>query len=112
MPDVLSWLCASLSGAGLLSQIRSGAHRVSELVDTVRSYSYLDQPALETLDVHDGLENTLTLLGMKLRNVDVQREYDRSLPRIHANGAQLNEVWTELLINAVRAVKGCGSITI
>lgn len=107
------WLEASLKGIGLLSEIEQSSARISELVKAIKEYSYMDQAPLQEVDVHDGLENTLIILSHKLKDgVKVTREYDRSLPRISAYGSELNQVWTNLIDNAIDAIGGQGQIWI
>ena len=67
---------------------------------------------MQEIDIHEGIENTLTILGHKLKNVTVTRKFDRTIPRITANGGELNQVWTNLIDNAIDAVKGTGKICI
>jgi signal transduction histidine kinase len=72
----------------------------------------MDQAPWQEIDVHEGIENTLIILGHKLRNVTVTRDFDRTLPRICAYGGELNQVWTNLVDNAIYAVDGTGRIDI
>ncbi|HTS19909.1 MAG TPA: ATP-binding protein [Verrucomicrobiae bacterium] len=106
------WLEASLSLHALLNEVEGSTTRISELVKAVKAYSYMDQSPMQEVDVHDGIDNTLTMLGHKLKNVAVTRKYDRSIPRIMAYGGELNQVWTNLLDNAIDAVKGKGKICV
>lgn len=109
--EVLTWLTGTLTGVGLLNEIEHGAERISELVKAIKDYSYMDQAPLQDVDVHEGLESTLTMLKHKLKQgVVVTREYDRSLPRISAYGSELNQVWTNLIDNAIDAMGGQGQI--
>jgi signal transduction histidine kinase len=111
--DVLKWLEATLTGSELLKEIEQSTTRISKLVKAVKDYSYMDQAPLQQVDVHEGLQSTLTILSYKLKgNVVVTREYDLSLPRIYAYGSQLNQVWTNLIDNAINAIKGNGQIRI
>lgn len=104
LSDVLAWLEATLTGVGLLDAIEHSTERISRLVQAVKDYSYMDQAPLQEVDVQGGLESTLTILGHKLeRGVTVTREYDH-LPRISAYGSELNQVWTNLIDNAIDAV--------
>ncbi len=113
LPAVVSWLAKSLAAAGLLREIEDSTSRIAHLVKAVKSYSYMDQAPQQEIDVHEGLENTLTILGHKLRHgVTVVREYDRDLPKILAYGSELNQVWTNLIDNAVDAMNGKGRLTI
>jgi signal transduction histidine kinase len=85
---------------------------VADLVKAVKSYTYMDQSPMQEIDVHEGIESTLIMLGHKLKNVEVNRGYDRSAPRIMAYGSELNQVWTNLIDNAIDAVAGSGKICI
>jgi len=67
---------------------------------------------MQEIDIHEGIESTLTMLGHKLKNVTVVRAFDRSIPRIMAYGSELNQVWTNLIDNAIHAVNGTGKICI
>ena len=106
LPDVLSWLDARLSSEALLNEIEQSTVRISELVKAIKTYSYLDQAPIQEIDVHEGLESTLTILGHKLKagSITVTREYDRTLPRISAYGCELNQVWTNIIDNAIDAI--------
>jgi signal transduction histidine kinase len=110
--DGLCWLEARLNMKLLLNQIEQSTTRIAELVKAVKSYSYMDQSPMQEVDIHEGLESTLTMLGHKLKNVTVRRAFDRSLPRIMAYGSELNQVWTNLIDNAIQAVNGAGKICI
>ena len=106
------WLEARLSLNSLLKEVEGSTARISELVKAVKSYSYMDQSPRQEVDVHEGIENTLTMLGHKLKNVTVTRKYDPAVPRILAYGGELNQVWTNLIDNAIDAVKGTGKICV
>ncbi|HEY9847235.1 MAG TPA: ATP-binding protein, partial [Candidatus Caenarcaniphilales bacterium] len=111
MNQPLAGVPALPSSAGLLDEIEQGATYISELVTAMKGYSYMDQAPLQEVDVHQGLESTLTILRHKLKDsVIVQREYDQSLPRISAYGSELNQVWTNLIDNAIDAVGDQGQI--
>jgi signal transduction histidine kinase len=111
-PDALSWLESRLNLKLLLSQIEQSTGRITELVKAVKSYSYMDQSPMQEVDIHEGIESTLTMLGHKLKNVTLSRSFDRSIPRLMAYGSELNQVWTNLIDNAVDAVQGKGKICI
>lgn len=100
----LHWMVANLTVAGLVQEIEQSTTRIADLVQAVKSYAYMDQAPLQEVDVNEGLESTLTLLGHKLKSLDLVRAYDHELPRITAYGGELNQVWTNLLDNAVDAV--------
>jgi CRP-like cAMP-binding protein len=106
LPDVLSWLEARFSSIVLLNEIQQSMVRISELVKAIKTYSYMDKAPIQEIDVHDGLESTLTILNHKLRagGIAVTREYDRTLPRITAYGSELNQVWTNIIDNAIDAI--------
>jgi len=110
--DALGWLEARLNLKSLLGQVEQSTGRIAELVKAVKSYSYMDQSPMQEVDIHDGLESTLTMLGHKLKNVTLVRAYDRSMPRIMAYGSELNQVWTNLIDNAIHAVNGTGKICV
>ncbi|HZN11339.1 MAG TPA: ATP-binding protein [Blastocatellia bacterium] len=107
----LRWLEATLAADELVGVIEQSTGRISELVRAIKEYSYMDQAPVQEVDVHQGLESTLVILGHKLKQgVTVTREYDESLPRISAYGSELNQVWTNLIVNAVEAMGGEGQL--
>ena len=110
--DALQWLEARLNLKALTTQIEQSTGRIAELVKAVKSYSYMDQSPMQEIDVHEGLESTLLILGHKLKNVTLVRAFDRSIPRIPAYGSELNQVWTNLIDNAIDAVNGTGQICV
>jgi len=107
----LEWVASTLSAATLLAEMKDSSRRIVELVSAVRSYSQLDRASLQQIDVTDGLESTLMMLGHKLRDgVTVERDYAAGLPRIEAHAAELNQVWTNLIDDAVDAMDGAGTL--
>jgi signal transduction histidine kinase len=110
--DALSWLEARLNLKLLVGQVEQSTSRIAELVKAVKSYSYMDRSPMQEVDIHEGIESTLTMLGHKLKNVKLVRAFDRSVPRIMAYGSELNQVWTNLIDNAITAVSGSGKICI
>ena len=103
--EVLTWLEASLTVTGLVETIEQSTERISELVKAIKAYSYMDRAPLQEVDLHEGLENTLTILNHKLkRGITLKQEYDPNLPRICAYGSELNQVWTNLIDNAIDAI--------
>ena len=108
--DAIGWLEARLNLKSLVSQVEQSTGRIEKLVKAVKSYSYMDQSPMQEVDIHEGIESTLTMLGHKLKNVTLVRAFDRSLPRIMAYGSELNQVWTNLIDNAIHAVNGTGKI--
>lgn len=113
LTNVLTWLEATLASSGLMNEIEQSTARISQLVKSVKAYTYMDQAPLQEVDVHEGIENTLTILGHRLKQgVVVTREYELNLPRISAYGSELNQVWTNLIDNAIDALEGKGQIWI
>jgi len=111
--DVLRRINASYQVNSLVGQIEDSTSRISSLVKAVKEYSYMDQGSQQELDIHEGLDNTLLILHHRLKHgVQVIREYDRSLPRICAYGSELNQVWTNLIDNAIDAMGGKGELRI
>lgn len=102
---VVEWLEASLRADGLALEIERASESISNLVGAVKSYSHLDEAPQQSLDLHDGLDSTLTMLRYKLRGIEIVRDYDRTLPQLMAHGGELNQVWTNLLDNAADALK-------
>jgi signal transduction histidine kinase len=115
LSDALVWLDAMLGSDSLIQDVESAATRVAGLVDSVKSYSYMDRlPDKSETDIHAALESTLTILTHKLRSksITVERQYDSELPRVVVNAGELNQVWTNLLDNAIDAVNDGGRITV
>ena len=114
LEDILSWLNATTRIDGLLYEIKTSTARISELVSAVKSYSYMDQAPLQDVDIHSGIESTLTMLQHRLKEADttIIREYDSNLPHINAIGNELNQVWTNLIDNAIDGIGKHGTITI
>lgn len=100
-----------MTATALLSEIKESARRISELVATVKSYSQMDRASLQRVDVTEGLESTLVMLGQRLRDrITVMRDYGPDVPQIEAYPAELNQVWTNLVDNAVDAMAGPGTL--
>ena len=111
LEPALEWMASSLTVDSLLGEIREATHRVSALVGAVRSYSQLDRALVQQTDVTEGLESTLVMLGHKLRGgVTVVRDYADDLPQVEAIPGELNQVWTNLIDNAVDAMEGTGTL--
>jgi signal transduction histidine kinase len=110
---LLDWLCATYTTFNLLAAVKIGAGRISEIVKALKTYSYLDQAPIQNINILEGLDNTLLILGSKLKSgIDVRREYATELPIVQAYGSELNQVWTNILDNAIDALDGEGVITI
>jgi signal transduction histidine kinase len=111
--DSAAWLAATANIEALLSEVGMAGDRISEIVGAVKSYAYLDEAPIQRVDVRSGLDDTLVILRHKLRQgVDVTRHYAPDLPQIEAYGSELNQVWTNLVDNAVDAMGGRGAIDI
>ncbi|HKS69327.1 MAG TPA: ATP-binding protein, partial [Ktedonobacterales bacterium] len=109
----LNWAADTLLATALLDQIEDATARISQLVSAVKDYSNVDRSVEREIDIHAGIEKTLVILGHKLRSgVEVIRDYDDHLPRVVANGSELNQVWTNLIDNAIDAMDGHGQIRI
>jgi signal transduction histidine kinase len=106
LPHVLRWLEASLSADRILGEIASAAGRISQLVAAVKQYSHMDaMPDKQPVDVREGLDSTLVILGheIKTRHIKVERAYEPDLPQVSAYAGELNQVWTNLIDNAIDA---------
>jgi signal transduction histidine kinase len=110
---VLDRLVAALSVPRLVEVIESSSRRISQLVKAIKEYSYMDQGSEQEIDVHDGIENTLLILVHRLkRGIQVTRNFDRTLHRICAFGSELNQVWTNLIVNGIDAMGETGELEI
>lgn len=112
--DVLTRIVVQITVSKLAGEIKTSVTRISELVGAIKEYSYMDQAAVQAIDLHKGLDNTLLILKHKLKtkNISVTREYAENLPRITAHGSLLNQVWTNLIDNAVDAMAEGGKLKI
>ncbi|MEL6397458.1 MAG: ATP-binding protein [Cyanobacteria bacterium J06607_6] len=107
------WLALSFDMMSMIKNGLRGAERIADLVHSMKSYSHRDQGAQQLVDVHDGLEDTLKLFSYKLKQgVKICRHYDSSLPQICAYGSELNQVWTNLIDNALYAMAEQGTLEI
>ena len=111
---VLGWLRATIAGDELLREIQSGSARITELVGAIKTYTHMDKAASKKVDVHAGLNSTLIMLGHKLKKGDVEvvRDFQKDLPHVCGHAGELNQVWTNLIDNAIDAVDGEGHITV
>ena len=109
----LEWIAGTVSASTQLSELREATGRVSQLVNAIRSYTQMDRAALQPLELVEGLESTLVILQHKLKEgVEVVRDYAPDLPRIDAYAGELNQVWTNLIDNAVDAMDGVGTLRV
>jgi signal transduction histidine kinase len=113
-PKALKWVAASLTARGLANELLESADRMSHLVKAVKSYAYMDRGDVVIADVHEGLESTLIMLGHKLKHthIKIKRDYDKTLPKLTLRGSELNQVWTNVLDNAIGALGEEGTISI
>jgi signal transduction histidine kinase len=109
----LEWVASTFSIATLLSEMKESSRRISGLVVAIKSYSQMDRASMQHIDVADGIESTLVMLGHKLGDgVIVVRDYSAEVPRIDAYAGELNQVWTNLIDNAVDAMDGAGTLRV
>jgi signal transduction histidine kinase len=113
LEPILSWVAAGSAVHALVDEVATGARRISEIVRAVKEYSFMDQAPVQQVDVRSGIDNTLVILRAKLKaGVTVVRDYQPDLPEIEALGSELNQVWTNILDNAIGAMDGHGEIRI
>ncbi|EOD70479.1 ATP-binding protein [Amycolatopsis vancoresmycina] len=107
------WLAYALETEMLMGEIEDSTTRISALVGKAKQYSQMDRAPHQWVDVHDGLDSTLVMLSGKIGGgIRVVKEYDRSLPKIPAYPAELNQVWTNIIDNALGAMQGEGTLTL
>ena len=112
-PAVVDWLGSTFTAYSLLAEIGQGAERIADIVKSLKAYVYLDQAPIQAVDLHEGLDNTIIMLRHKLKQgVNVRREYAEHLPKVMAYGSELNQVWTNIIDNAIDAMDGKGEITL
>ncbi|MGZ4269105.1 MAG: sensor histidine kinase [Solirubrobacteraceae bacterium] len=114
LPGVVRWVAATLTARELAAQLAESTDRMSELVGAVKAYAYMDRGGLVEVDVHEGLKTTLMVLGHKLKHthIEVAKDFDRTLPKLTVRGSELNQVWTNLLDNAIDALGDQGTLTL
>lgn len=109
LPNAIGWLNYTVETELLMDEINDSTTRISHLVDAAKQYSQLDRAPFQNADVHELLDSTLLMLGGKIGpRIEVVKDYDRTLPRIPAYPAELNQVWTNLIDNAVSAINSVG----
>jgi signal transduction histidine kinase len=113
LAPVASWVASGAEVHALVDEVGIGARRISEIVKAVKDYSYMGEAPIQRVDVTSGLDNTLVILRPKLKaGIEVERDYQPGLPAIEALGSELNQVWTNIIDNAVDAMGGQGRIRI
>jgi signal transduction histidine kinase len=108
----LRWLAYTLETEALMDEIEDATSRISTLVAAVKQYSHMDQASHQDVDIHPGLDSTVVMLGHKLGEIEVRRDYDLSLPAVPAYAAELNQVWTNLIDNAADAMSRRGTLVL
>ena len=106
----LKWVANTYAVDTLLSELKESTRRISELIAAVRSYTQMDRASLQRIDVTEGLDSTLVMLGHQLRGVTVVRDYGTDVPMIDSYAGELNQVWTNLIDNAIDAMGGTGTL--
>ena len=109
LDGAVRWLNYSLETELLMNEIEDSTGRISTLVNAAKQYSQMDRAPFQVLDVHELLDSTLIMLSRKIGDITVVKDYDRSLPDIPVYGAELNQVWTNLIDNAIQAMDGDGT---
>ncbi|TCG09718.1 cyclic nucleotide-binding protein [Paraburkholderia steynii] len=111
--SAVGWIARVLDLRSMMDEAMQGALRISDIVAAMKSYSFMDQGPQQEIDIHDGIDDTLTVMMHEMkRGIDVIRDYDHSLPRLQVYGSELNQVWTRIIENAIEAMSGQGTITI
>jgi signal transduction histidine kinase len=109
----LGWVARTIDVASLLAEVRESTRRVSELVAGIKSYSQMDRASHQRVDVREGLESTLLVMGPRLRpGITVVRDWGSDVPLVDGMPGELNQVWTNLVDNAVDAMDGVGTLTV
>jgi signal transduction histidine kinase len=109
----LEWVVSTLTATGLLAEVKESTRRISDLVAAVRSYSQLDRASMQQTDVAEGLDSTLVMLAHRIpAGVTVVRDHSAAVPHIQALAAELNQVWTNLIDNALFALDGTGTLRV
>ena len=114
LADGLHWVTYALEIEQLMGEIEDSTGRISHLVAAAKQYSQMDRAAHQDIDVRDGLKSTLVMLGHKIneRGIKIVKDFDHSLPTIPAHPAELNQVWTNLIDNAIYAMAEGGTLTV
>ena len=112
---ILGWLESTLNLESLVDEISDSAQRIAELIQSMKSYSRMDQSvAMEQLDLHEGINSTLLMLKHKFKHNQIQlvKDFEESLPKVKGFAGELNQVWTNLIDNALDAMEAKGTLTI
>ncbi|MGZ4672169.1 MAG: ATP-binding protein [Ilumatobacteraceae bacterium] len=112
LESALRWVGTTITATALLSDLTDTTNRISNLVDAVKSYSQMDRATRQVSDIHEGIESTLVMLASKLGGIEVQRDFASDIPSVEVYPAELNQVWTNLIDNAIDAMEGHGTLRI
>ncbi len=113
LTDAVHRVAAIINMFGLIREIENSTRRISDLVTAVKRYSYMDQTALQEVDLREDIDNTLKIFGHRIKTgVTIIRNYDPALPKVCAYGGELNQVWTNIIDNAIDAMNGKGELRI
>ncbi len=112
LDGAIRWLNYTVETELLMNEIHDATTRISTLVGAAKQYSQLDRAPFRMVDVHELLDSSLTMLGNKIGAIEVVKDYDRTLPKVPAYAAELNQVWTNLIDNAVAAMGTSGTLTV
>ena len=112
LEGAVRWLAYTLETELLMHEITDSVARISSLVAAAKQYSNMDRAPHERVDIHAGLKSTLVMLAGKLRGLEVVKDFDTSLPKVPVYAGELNQVWTNLIDNAVQAMDGHGTLTV
>src|SRR6202012_2560802 len=112
LAPALRWLNYTVETELLMNEIEDATTRVSTLVGAAKQYSQLDRAPFQVVDVHDLLGSTVLMLSAKLKGITISKQFDKTLPKIPAYAAELNQVWTNLIDNAAQAMGGSGTLTV
>jgi signal transduction histidine kinase len=113
LESALDWVARSISVGSLLDELKESTRRISELVAAVRSYSQMDRASMQRTDVTEGLRNTLVMLGHRIGpDVEIVRDFAADVPSLDAYPGELNQVWTNLIANAIDAMDGAGTLRV
>ena len=108
---VIDYVGSRFAAFSLLEDVARGARRVADVVNALKGYSFMDQAPVQLVDVREGLDDTLVMLSSKLRDgINVNLDYADPLPRILGHGSELNQVWTNLIENAIGVMGGEGAL--
>lgn len=112
-PTVIEYFSSKFTAYTLLEEIGQGTKRITEIIKALKGYSYMDQAPIQAVNVCEGLNDTLVMLNSKLRDgIKVDLDFAEDLPRIEAYGSELNQVWTNLIDNAISVMDGAGELTL